>query len=280
MKFRVVEHKQKEANRVERGFKQRFDGPESSFDGRRALMPQSRLRLLIGTMVIALIFAACDDAGAGRSLGDYWHMISTPEGFRELIQLGGYLILWIIIFSETGLLIGFFLPGDSLLVTAGVLAAAGMLDIVLLNVLLIPAAIIGDATGYSIGFRTGHRLYDRPDSRFFKKEHIEKTHAFYEKHGGKTIIIARFVPIIRTFAPVVAGVARMRYRDFAMFNIVGGIGWIASTTLLGYFLGSSIPEIESYLHYVIGVIILLSIIPIIVEFIKHRRRKALAAEEK
>lgn len=205
-------------------------------------------------------------------------MISSPEGFRELIAWGGYVVLILIIFSETGLLIGFFLPGDSLLVTAGVLAAAGLLDITLLNVLLIPAAIIGDATGYTIGFRSGKRLLQRPDSRFFKKSHVDKTQEFYAKHGGKTIVLARFVPIVRTFAPVVAGIARMPYRQFALFNVAGGVLWIASTTLLGYFLGKVIPDIERYIHYVIAAVIFLSILPIIFEFIRNRRNRRAAAE--
>lgn len=213
-------------------------------------------------------------------IGDFFHMISSPEGFRKMIEGGGYLVLILIIFSETGLLIGFFLPGDSLLVTAGVLAAAGMLDITLLNVLLIPAAIIGDATGYTIGLRSGKRLLQRPDSRFFKKSHVEKTQEFYAKHGGKTIVLARFVPIVRTFAPMIAGVARMPYRQFAVYNVAGGILWIASTTLLGYWLGRLIPDIERYIHYVIGVVILLSILPIIIEFIRNRRRQQSAVSTK
>lgn len=200
-------------------------------------------------------------------------MISSPEGFRQLIAWGGYIVLFIIIFAETGLLIGFFLPGDSLLVTAGLLASAGMLDIVWLNALLIPAAIIGDATGYMIGYRSGKRLLNRPDSRFFKRSHVEKTQEFYAKHGGKTIVLARFVPLVRTFAPVVAGIAQMPYKEFALYNVFGGIFWIASTTLLGYFLGNLIPDIEKYLHYVIGAVILLSLLPVIIEVLKARARK-------
>jgi membrane-associated protein len=205
-------------------------------------------------------------------------MITTPEGFDKLIAWGGYIILFIIIFSETGLLIGFFLPGDSLLVTAGVLAAAGKLDIALLNLLLIPAAIIGDAVGYTIGYRSGKRLLNRPDSRFFKKAHIEKTQEFYAKHGGKTIVLARFIPVIRTFAPVVAGLGRMPYRQFASFNVVGGVLWIGSTTLLGYALGNSIPNIGSYLHYVIAVVIFISLLPVAIEFLRARKRRALPNE--
>jgi len=212
-----------------------------------------------------------------ESIQEFFHIITTPEGFRELIAWGGYAILFFIIFSETGLLIGFFLPGDSLLVTAGLLASSGMLDIVTLNLLLIPAAIIGDALGYTIGLRSGERLMQRPNSRFFKREHLEKTQEFYAKHGGKTIVLARFIPVVRTFAPVVAGVARMPYRRFAVYNISGGILWITSTTLLGYLLGSFIPNIASYLHYVIAIVIFLSILPVIIEFLKNRRRKRMAA---
>jgi membrane-associated protein len=242
-------------------------------------------KLLFPVMVLALLAlplwsqtAAPADTSAG-TLETFWHMISSPQGFRDLIAWGGYFILFAIIFSETGLLIGFFLPGDSLLVTAGLLASAGLLDIALLNLLLIPAAIIGDAVGYSIGYRSGSRLLNRPNSRFFKKEHIEKTQAFYAKHGGKTIVLARFVPIVRTFAPVVAGLARMPYRNFVTFNIAGGVLWIASTTLLGYFLGRAIPDIEKYVHYVIAAVIFLSIVPIIIEFIRARMRKRAGVEE-
>ena len=214
------------------------------------------------------------------SIQDFFTMISSPEGFRQLIAWGGYVVLFLIIFSETGLLIGFFLPGDSLLVTAGLLASAGMLDIVWLNALLIPAAIIGDATGYTIGYRSGKRLLNRPDSRFFKRSHIDKTQEFYAKHGGKTIVLARFVPLVRTFAPVVAGIAQMPYREFALFNVCGGILWIASTTLLGYFLGNLIPDIEKYIHYVIGAVILVSLLPVIIEVLKARARKRNAVPTK
>ncbi|MDB5032972.1 MAG: associated Golgi protein [Chlorobi bacterium] len=215
------------------------------------------------------------------SISEFFHMITSPGGFEQLIAWGGYVILFIIIFSETGLLVGFFLPGDSLLVTAGVLAAAGKfnLDILWLNLLLIPAAIIGDAVGYTIGLRGGSRLLNRPDSRFFKKRHIDETRAFYAKHGGKTIVLARFIPVIRTFAPVVAGLARMPYREFAVFNIAGGVLWIGATTIVGYVLGSSIKNIDQYLHYVIFVVILVSLIPVALELIKARRRKRAALEK-
>ncbi|HEY7410650.1 MAG TPA: VTT domain-containing protein [Vicinamibacteria bacterium] len=194
----------------------------------------------------------------------------------ELIRMGGLLGLILIVFAETGLLIGFFLPGDSLLVTAGLFAAKGDLDIVWLNVALIAAAIIGDATGYYIGKRTGHALYSRPNSFFFRREHLIKTHEFYEKHGGKTIVIARFMPILRTFAPVVAGAAEMTYRKFAVYNVVGGVGWVLSMTLLGYFLGQAVPDIDQHIHIVVAVVIFLSLLPGIISVARARMQKPAA----
>ena len=185
----------------------------------------------------------------------------TVYNVPELIRIGGLIGLIAIVFAETGLLIGFFLPGDSLLITAGLFAAKGDLDIVTLNLTLIAAAIIGDATGYWIGKRTGQALYSRPDSFFFRREHLRITHEFYEKHGGITIVIARFIPILRTFAPVVAGVAEMGYRKFATFNVIGGILWVMSMTLTGYLLGSIVPDIESRIHIVIAIVIGLSLLP-------------------
>ncbi len=194
---------------------------------------------------------------------------------EEIIMWGGYIGLFAIIFAETGLLIGFFLPGDSLLVTAGLLIASGrvQMDVWWLIVLLSIAAIVGDAVGYSIGRRTGQALYNRPQSRFFKRDHLIKTREFYEKYGGVTIVLARFMPFARTFAPVVAGVAEMKYRRFALFNIAGGIGWIASMTLLGYFLGRAIPNIDKYVEYIIAIVILLSISPLIIKYLQHKFQK-------
>ncbi|HET6512238.1 MAG TPA: VTT domain-containing protein [Candidatus Kapabacteria bacterium] len=205
----------------------------------------------------------------------------SSEGMKDVIRNGGYIALFLIIFAETGLLIGFFLPGDSLLVTTGLLIATGVVDmnIYLLNILLIAAAIIGDAVGYYIGKKMGQKLYEKPDGKIFKREHIIKTHEFYEKHGGKTIIIARFIPIVRTFAPVVAGAADMTYKKFATFNIIGGVLWITSTTFLGYGLGNTIPNVTDYLHYIIGVVILLSILPPIIEILKERKRRRLLRAE-
>lgn len=201
----------------------------------------------------------------------------------EIIVWGGYVGLFIIIFAETGLLIGFFLPGDSLLVTAGLFAAGVkegvQLDIVWLNLILCVAAISGDAVGYMIGLKAGHRLYNKPQSRWFRRDHLIKTREFYDKYGGVTIILARFMPFARTFAPVVAGVAEMKYRKFALFNITGGIGWITSMTLVGYFLGRTIPGIEKHIEIVIGIVIFISILPMIIKYIQHRINKRNAAKD-
>jgi membrane-associated protein len=194
----------------------------------------------------------------------------TIYNVPELIRLTGLIGIVLIVFAETGLMVGFFLPGDSLLVTAGLFAAKGDLNLVWLNVLVMAAAVIGDATGYYIGRRAGEALYNRPNSLLFRREHLIRTHEFYERHGGKTIVIARFVPIIRTFAPVVAGAAQMRYRDFALYNILGGIGWVASMTLTGYFLGRAIPDLEKQIHLVVAVVIFLSLLPAIIAWWRAR----------
>jgi membrane-associated protein len=194
----------------------------------------------------------------------------------ELIRWGGYPALAAIIFLETGALV-FFLPGDSLLVMAGVYAAKGDLSIWALNLLLIPLAILGDATSYTIGARAGPHLFSRPRSRFFKPEHLHAAHAFYEKHGGKAIILARFMPLVRTFVPVVAGVAQMSYRRFAMYNVVGASAWVISMTLIGFGLGSSVPHLDRHIEKVIVVVVFLSLVPGFVEYWRVRRRKALAA---
>lgn len=188
----------------------------------------------------------------------------------ELVVWAGYIGLAAIIFCETGLLAGFFLPGDSLLVTAGLIAAQGKFDIVHLNLLLIAAAIIGDSVGYWIGYSTGPKIFNRQESWFFHRNHLQRTHDFFEKYGSKTIILARFVPIVRTFAPTAAGVGRMTYQKFLSYNVVGGIGWVMTMTLLGYFLGRSVPNIERHLHIIIAVIIVLSFLPLIFEL----RRKS------
>jgi membrane-associated protein len=201
-------------------------------------------------------------------------LASGRYALDDLIRWGGYTILTAIVFTETGLLIGFFLPGDSLLITAGLVAAAGGLNIWLLNGLLIVAAVVGDSVGYMIGARLGPRLFTREKSLLFNPRHVERTRAFYARHGAKTIVIARFVPIIRTFAPVVAGVGEMEYRRFLFYNVAGGVGWVTSMTWAGYLLGHTIPNIGERIHWVVGIVIVLSVIPIGLEILKERRRRS------
>lgn len=201
--------------------------------------------------------------------------LTNPERLIQLLATvmagwWGYALLFAVVFAETGLLMGFFLPGDSFLFTVGVVAGAGQLDILAINILLIAAAIIGDATGYYLGRRTGPVVFSRPDSRIFKREHLLRTQAFYNKHGGKTIIYARFVPIVRTFAPFIAGVAGMPYRRFAAFNVFGGIGWVVSMTMAGYFLGE-VPIVRRHFEKVVVLIVLISVLPILFEYLKARR---------
>jgi membrane-associated protein len=211
-----------------------------------------------------------------NDLIELWHRFSNLE---ELIRWGGYVGLTAIIFTETGLLVGFFLPGDSLLVTAGLLASQGFLNVVWMGVILSIAAIAGDTVGYAIGRATGPRIFTRQDSLLFNKKHLIRAHEFYEKHGGKTIVLARFMPIIRTFAPLVAGVAEMRYRDFVFYNVFGGIFWVWSMLLTGYLLGSKVPGIENHIEVVIIVVIFLSILPGIIGFLKQRRARPVVARE-
>jgi len=200
-------------------------------------------------------------------------LVRGAYSLDSLIQWGGYGVLFAIVFAETGLLVGFFLPGDSLLITAGLLAANGTLNIWWLNGLLIVAAVVGDSVGYAIGRRLGPRLFTRQKSLLFNPAHVERTRRFYEKYGAKTIVIARFVPIVRTFAPVLAGVGGMEYRRFIFYNVAGGVGWVVSMTWVGYLLRQSIPNIGSYIHIVVPVVIVLSCIPIAVELLRERRRR-------
>jgi membrane-associated protein len=171
-------------------------------------------------------------------------------------------------------MIGFFLPGDSLLVTAGLFAAMGELNIWWLLALASAAAVVGDATGYWIGYKVGKPLYRRKQTFFFRRDHLIKTKEFYERHGGKTIVIARFVPIIRTFAPVVAGIGQMTYARFFSFNVWGGIGWVFSMCLLGYFLGRTFPGVLKHVEAVIVVVIAVSLLPGVIEYFRHRRKRA------
>jgi membrane-associated protein len=205
-----------------------------------------------------------------------FQLATDPAALFELIRWGGYVALVGIVFTETGLLVGFFLPGDSLLITAGVVAATGTLDIWTLSVLVSVAAVVGDSTGYAIGYRAGPRLFTREESRWFARRHLVRTREFYERHGGKTIVLARFIPIIRTFAPVVAGVGQMEYRRFVAYNVVGGVAWVWGLLWAGYLLGQSVPDIGRHIHLVIAVVVILSVLPIGLEYWKARRSRRAA----
>ena len=194
-----------------------------------------------------------------------WDLFHRIYDVESLVRVGGVAGLTTIVFIETGLLVGFFLPGDSLLVTAGLFAARGDLDVSTLIICLSLAAILGDTLGYNIGASTGARLFSRPDSLLFNRKHLLTTKEFYERHGPFTIVIARFVPIVRTFAPVVAGVGAMTYKRFIAYNVIGGIGWVLSMILGGYFLGQMIPNIHKDIDKVIVVVIFLSLLPILIK---------------
>jgi membrane-associated protein len=203
------------------------------------------------------------------------HKLHDPEGIKQFIVAGGYMLLFAIVFAETGLLVGFLLPGDSLLFIAGFCAANAErfgvhISIVPMILLLCVAAIVGDTVGYFIGRKAGPALFSRPDSRLFKRKHLESAQAFYEKHGPKTIVLARFVPIVRTFAPTVAGAANMDYKQFLTYNVIGGIGWITSMSLLGYFLGGIEIVGDNLDKAVIG-IVFLSILPMALHAIKEKK---------
>ncbi|HMC61904.1 MAG TPA: VTT domain-containing protein [Candidatus Solibacter sp.] len=206
---------------------------------------------------------------------DFLRSLTDPERLIHLLSTMlsgwlGYAALFAIVYSETGLLVGFFLPGDSLLFTVGVVAGAGQLNIVLVNVLLMSAAILGDSTGYLLGRQTGPKIFSRPDSRLFRQEYVTRTHAFYERYGGKTIIFARFVPIVRTFAAFIAGVGRMPYFKFLPFSICGGVGWIFMMTMLGYGLGN-VAFVRRNFYKAILLIIFLSLLPTLIEIVRARR---------
>jgi membrane-associated protein len=199
------------------------------------------------------------------------HLLHKLYDVEGLIQTGGPLLVCIIVFIETGLFVGFFLPGDSLLVTAGVFAAAGKISLpwILFPVML--CAIVGDQIGYWIGRTAGASLYRRKDSFFFRRSHLQRAHDFYEKYGGKTVILARFVPIIRTFCPPVAGAAGMPYSRYISYDVCGGILWVGSMVMGGYVLGRSVPNIGQRIHYVIAAVIVVSLLPAIISVLRERR---------
>lgn len=202
------------------------------------------------------------------------HILAQLYDVRGMVEWGGTALVCGTIFIETGMFVGFFLPGDSLLVTAGVFAGAGHLKLASLLSLVTLCAIAGDQLGYFIGWRAGQSLYRRPDSRFFKKKHLERAHEFYEQNGGKTIILARFLPIVRTFCPPVAGAAKMNYGRYLIYDIVGGIGWVWSMILLGYTLGRTVPNIDKRIHFIIAGVIVVSFLPAAYHAWKSRGRNS------
>jgi membrane-associated protein len=203
-------------------------------------------------------------------IGSIQHLLHFLFNVKGLIEWGGTLLVCVIVFVETGFFVGFFLPGDSLLVTAGVFAASGQLHISELLLLVPLCAIIGDQIGYWIGRKAGQALYQREDSLIFRKRHLQRAHEFYEKYGGKTVILARFVPIIRTFCPPVAGAAEMSYGRYLAYDVAGGILWGGGMVLVGYSLARQIPNISENIHYVIAVVIFLSLLPPIIGVLRAR----------
>ncbi len=200
-------------------------------------------------------------------------LFRTLYDVEGLIRWGGTLLVCTIVFVETGMFVGFFLPGDSLLVSAGVFAAAGHVNLVALLALGSLCAVVGDQLGYFIGRRAGQALYRREDSLFFKKRHLKRAHDFYETYGPKTIILARFVPIVRTFCPPVAGAAQMKYTRYLTYDIFGGFFWVSSMVLVGFFLGSAVPNINQRIHWVIAVVVFLSLLPGIIQAIRFKTKK-------
>ena len=214
---------------------------------------------------------------------DFLRLLTTPDRliqFLSTVMTGwlGYSLLAVIVFSETGLLVGFVLPGDSLLFTVGVVAGAGQLNILIVDAVLIAAALSGDTVNYFLGRGLGPKVFSREDSRYFRRDHLLRTQTFYERHGGKTLIYARFIPIIRTFAPFVAGVGQMPYLRFLSFSIFGGLGWVVLMTVLGYSLGN-VTIVRQNFEKVVVAIIVISLLPAIREFWKARRAAAATAQE-
>src|SRR6267378_4257543 len=206
-----------------------------------------------------------------ESILHFLRSLYDPEGLKELIRSGGAPLVCTIVFIETGFFVGFFLPGDSLLVTAGIFSAAGVIPLKWLLLPVMLCAIVGDQIGYWIGRSAGAALYRREDSLSFRRSHLQRAHDFYEKYGGRAVILARFIPIVRTFCPPVAGAARMPYGRYLLFDIFGGIFWVGAMILGGYALGSSVPNIGQRIHYVIAVVIVLSVLPAVISILRSRR---------
>jgi membrane-associated protein len=197
----------------------------------------------------------------------------------SIIKVGGYLAVGGIVFAESGLLVGFFLPGDSLLFTAGFLASQGYLNIVALIIVTFVAAVVGDTVGYLFGKKVGPKIFTRDESIFFDKQHIARAQKFYYAHGGKAVTLARFMPVVRTFAPIVAGVGQMPYRSFVFYNVLGALLWAVGLPLIGFFAGSYIPNVDKYLMPIIAGILLLSVSPAIVHLIRHKQDRDQAIQK-
>ena len=208
-----------------------------------------------------------------ESLFHLLRSLYSPDGLKELIRSGGAPLVCGIVFIETGFFVGFFLPGDSLLITAGIFAAADVLPLKWLLLPVMACAIVGDQIGYWIGRTAGPALYRREDSLFFRRSHLQRAHDFYEKYGGRAVILARFVPIVRTFCPPVSGAAKMPYSRYVLFDIVGGVSWVSATILGGFFLGRTVPNISQRIHYVILVVVVLSVLPAVISILRSRKAK-------
>jgi membrane-associated protein len=209
-----------------------------------------------------------------ESIFHFLRSLYDPEGLKELIRSGGAPLVCVIVFVETGFFVGFFLPGDSLLVTAGIFAAAGVVPLRWLLAPVMVCAIVGDQIGYWIGRMAGPALYRREDSLFFRRNHLQRARDFYEKYGGRAVILARFVPIIRTFCPPVAGAAFMPYWRYLIFDIMGGSLWVGAMILGGYSLGRSVPNIGQRIHYVIAAVVAVSLLPVVISVLRARRAAA------
>ena len=209
-----------------------------------------------------------------QSILHFFRSLYDPEGLKQLIASGGAPLVCTIVFIETGFFVGFFLPGDSLLVTAGIFSSAGVISLRWLLAPVMLCAILGDQIGYWIGRAAGPALYRREDSLFFRRSHLQRAREFYEKYGGRAVIFARFVPIIRTFCPPVAGAAHMPYSRYLIFDIFGGVLWVGAMILGGYFLGRSVPNIGQRIHYVIAVVVVLSVLPAVISIVRARRAVA------
>jgi len=209
-----------------------------------------------------------------QSILHFFRSLYDPEGLKQLIASGGAPLVCTIVFIETGFFVGFFLPGDSLLVTAGIFSSAGVISLRWLLAPVMLCAILGDQIGYWIGRTAGPALYRREDSLFFRRSHLQRTREFYEKYGGRAVIFARFVPIIRTFCPPVAGAAHMPYSRYLIFDICGGVLWVGAMILGGYSLGRSVPNIGQRIHYVIAVVVVLSVLPAVISIFRARRAVA------